>query len=757
MRARQTRPAEPGRARSSLAQPACSAPHPCHGFVADAPVCAVWPLPHPKPKSGGIWIGETASVEEKGATRYSAGKIAHIVNTCPSLARSYQIDDFVETFVPPIIIVATSRTATTSDNKMAKRKRSRQQAPAGGANDDFDPSASKLRLDTYQDVADSEDEFHANRDKILVDGLPSAKRRRQAEAEDLELSDEEVLGFSESDDEADYSDEAAVNGAGPEDEGDVSSESGDASADDDESEGAGWGSKKADYYNADEIETEQDMRDEEAEARRIQQRQRKALSEADFGLDDISTWADADAEEADEGALQGSVVKEVLPQLQITDDMSEAERLKLLKSRYPEFEPLTKELIRLEPVYQALTLQSQKQAPAGPAEPVPLETIKYQALSGYMGALAMYFALLTSTAEPDASKSLPMPASELREHDVIASLEQYQKLWAHLESLELGEEGSDTDEVDQLLPDLVEDQASDVASDESDLEPVIGLELAAVPETPAKAASRIRRAARLQRTEEALAQLPSAAPKQAKKKDQALSASRAPGNDANSDLGDEQTLLPHELAAKTQKRKSLRFYTSQIAQKANKRANAGRAAGGDDDIPHRERLRDRQDRLNKEAHNRGRKHDLAGSEADFSADDGGDSGAMTNREREGGINPDEQALESKVLAKKQSKLQRDEAYKLAKEEGGRVVMRPQVGLGPDGRREVGYVIEKNKGLTPHRKKIVKNPRVKKRVKYEDKTKKLRSMKPTYRGGEAKGGYGGELTGIKKNLVRSTKF
>ena len=74
-----------------------------------------------------------------------------------------------------------------------------------------------------------------------------------------------------------------------------------------------------------------------------------------------------------------------------------------------------------------------------------------------------------------------------------------------------------------------------------------------------------------------------------------------------------------------------------------------------------------------------------------------------------------------------------------------------------GKRKITYAIEKNKGLTPHRKKDVRNPRVKKRKKFDEKKKKLGSIKPVYKGGEARGGYGGELTGIKSNLVRSTKL
>jgi U3 small nucleolar RNA-associated protein 3 len=73
---------------------------------------------------------------------------------------------------------------------------------------------------------------------------------------------------------------------------------------------------------------------------------------------------------------------------------------------------------------------------------------------------------------------------------------------------------------------------------------------------------------------------------------------------------------------------------------------------------------------------------------------------------------------------------------------------------------ISYQIEKNKGLTPHRKKSVRNPRVKKKEKYKEKQKKLKSMMPVFDSKKKQAGganYGGELTGIKKGLVRSRKL
>jgi U3 small nucleolar RNA-associated protein 3 len=41
------------------------------------------------------------------------------------------------------------------------------------------------RIHTYEDVADSEDEFHINRNKILLDDGPNAKRRKRWEEEGM--------------------------------------------------------------------------------------------------------------------------------------------------------------------------------------------------------------------------------------------------------------------------------------------------------------------------------------------------------------------------------------------------------------------------------------------------------------------------------------------------------------------------------------------------------------------------------------------
>lgn len=47
---------------------------------------------------------------------------------------------------------------------------------------------SKLRINTWEDVADSEDEFYINRDKILLEEGPAQKKQRKIEEEGKNFS-----------------------------------------------------------------------------------------------------------------------------------------------------------------------------------------------------------------------------------------------------------------------------------------------------------------------------------------------------------------------------------------------------------------------------------------------------------------------------------------------------------------------------------------------------------------------------------------
>lgn len=590
----------------------------------------------------------------------------------------------------------------------------------------------------------------------------------------LEPSDEEVLAYSEQseDDEDDYDEHTGR-------EGERSDESGsEALVDEEEEEDGAWGASKKDYYNADAIETEQDALDEEKEALRLQKKHLERMNEADFGFDE-SEWLDADKEEAEEA--DGEVVTEVLPQVQITDDMSPTDRLKLLKTRYPEFEPLSKEFLDLQPLYNELALAAaaaqkmqQQRAARITGESknfkTPAAVIKYRALASYLAALTMYFALLTSTSSATGGNQVvALSPAELRDHPVMEGLVQCRELWSKVKGLSIANKIADSDTSNELEA-IEEEQDDDVSP--MDIEPRISEGTMAPPKTKkktkaqraaeaAQAAAEAKRAERLRKTEEELAALFSLTDKDAlrkapKTKKSIKSSAATFANDEDSDFGDETELSKHELDEKLRKKKSLRFYTSQIAQKQNKRGAAGKDVGGDADIPYRERLKDRQARLMAEAEKRGKKALLPEQEL------GGESDEEDRRQaqqiREEAASEDDEYYDLVAARSKQKKADKAAAaaaYAQAAREGAQVIEREEIGA--DGKRKISYAIAKNKGLTPHRKKDVRNPRVKKKKKYEEKKKKLSSIRQVYKGGEGRGGYKGETTGIKKGLVKSIKL
>jgi U3 small nucleolar RNA-associated protein 3 len=71
------------------------------------------------------------------------------------------------------------------------------------------------------------------------------------------------------------------------------------------------------------------------------------------------------------------------------------------------------------------------------------------------------------------------------------------------------------------------------------------------------------------------------------------------------------------------------------------------------------------------------------------------------------------------------------------------------------KRAINYKIEKNKGLTPHRNKLVRNPRVKHREKYRKALIKRKSVVPKVRHETKR--YSGEASGIRVGVVRSVKL
>lgn len=63
---------------------------------------------------------------------------------------------------------------------MGKKRKAGGQPFGHERSADVPEARTKLRINTYEDVANSEDEFFINRDKILLEEGPAQKRQRKA-------------------------------------------------------------------------------------------------------------------------------------------------------------------------------------------------------------------------------------------------------------------------------------------------------------------------------------------------------------------------------------------------------------------------------------------------------------------------------------------------------------------------------------------------------------------------------------------------
>lgn len=626
-------------------------------------------------------------------------------------------------------------------------------------------STKATKYDAEERFDDSEDEFYAGREKILLEENADLKRRRRLIEQEkyLEPSDEEILGYQ--DDETDEDEDEEQTNASQDEDGTKygmlqrskvnrklsPKYHGDNAEDEESSEEEHWGTNRSDYYNADIIETEADALEEEKEAKRLHQKQVKGMTEADFGFDETE-WIGEKSE-----ARQLKSYTEKLPEAQIPQDATDQQRLQILRSRYPELQHLAEDFLHLRSLKEELDMQCEQTArqiakgrELGDGLPA---TIKRDALTAYLAAISLYFVVLSSEVNgADVQSINAMPPLELHEHSIIQTLTRARELWDHV-----------ADEDTAALKSLPNTTAPNVP--QTSKPQVNGHKSVVVSaKPPKKQASDSKKPRKLdeQDLDEEYIDLSKIQLGQKKKKtskprklleiDELIRAANAEEVDSDSDFGDERPLTEEQYAEKDRKRKSLRFYTSQIASKANKRGIASREAGGDDDLPYRERQRDRQERLMKAAEARGN------DGADTFSDDG--EGDELGEELPLQARPDVNdeyydTVLNAAARKKADKKAKAEAYTVAARNGAEVYEEETVGA--DGKRAITYAIAKNKGLAPKRKKEVRNPRVKKRKKFDEKMKKLSSVRQVYKGGEGRGGYGGELTGIKTNIVKSVKL
>ena len=498
-----------------------------------------------------------------------------------------------------------------------KRKASTQMVASVGPGGHDSADARLGPINSYQDVADSEDDYWIKQDMILLDNDPEprAKRRKQWEQREnaLEDEEEEVLGFEDTDDDDNASvlERIQANLKRKSKRKTLAPEEQPLVEESDEDGDKGWqGATKDEYYDADVIETEEAALAEEKEVLRLEQNKLSKMTEADFVFDQ-EEWAGSS-----DNAKDVKVVTENLGDVGIIDSMTTEERNQLLKERYPEFDCLVTEFEELQPHLADF----RKDAEGKPWK--SFEVVKYWIAGCYVTALASYFAILTSPARDELGGDRPLEPDELRNHEVIEYLVRCRKGWMKVKSLR----SKMAPQPEKPPPPPPTDNRKCGREDDINNRPnktspsgPLDTENSIKPESK-KAPQMVKQTKEVQDAIADLELLPKV-PRKVKKT--AKSASEPAVEEDKSDFGEEEVMDSKYAAEKAAHKKSLRFYTSQIAQKSNRRTSAGRNFGGDMDIPYRERLKDRQARFTAKAQKHGSK---AGAGADLDSESPGDRG-----------------------------------------------------------------------------------------------------------------------------------
>lgn len=561
---------------------------------------------------------------------------------------------------------------------------------------------SSKAMSRQEDLSDNElDAFDASREKVLLNEAGEYLQNDIDSGE--EESDEEVMGLKYQDDNESEEDNEDVDNQ----EEDEEDEDGEENEEDTE----GWGSKK-NYYGGDDVSDDEDANGMAEEALRQQRKHLQDLEMEDFVDEEMMDDWKKTAEEYDnaENKTAGPVINEEVVDL---DSLDDDEKAKYLADSFPEFVPLLKEFNVLSSKLENFkTVQNN-----------PVVETKVVALTAYLSSISSYFAIFV-----DKLRSLDH--FSMKESPVMESILSSREVWRQASELNLDISQDDKELLDISIAEEEEISEPKFEEEEERMQTDSEEEEEEVSEEDKDDDKEIKIDVSTKR-----------------------SIKRAPKTVGGGDFTETATPDSVDKEEKDRRRRTLRFYTSKIDQSSNKLAHNERFTG-DLDLPYKERLFERQQRLVEEARKKGLGLDKAQLGEDLDNNDFDSDDEKLAKE----INVDaEDYYESVKQGKKDKKEARRAAHEQAKRaarEGSLAELQERVG--DDGKRALNFQILKNKGLTPNRRNDNRNARVKKRKRYEQAKKKLKSVRQVY-DDKNRGPYLGEKTGIKKGLSRSVKL
>lgn len=577
------------------------------------------------------------------------------------------------------------------------------------------------------------DDFADKREKVLLNDSTLAYRQSSDEEDLMDEEEEEVMAMSgdEEDEELDGA-EAYRKVFGRNLETEVPDEEDEEGMLDNEN---AWGATKNEYYGADDLDDQETAKEIEKEALRQQKKHLAELNMEDYYDDVVDEEWSKDAKEFDMKEFKAST-KQADAEIAIKSilNMDDSEKRQHLNTLFPEFIPLTRELKTLTEVHDGLKEHSKSE----------VNKLKLIALCSYLSTLSSYFAIFLHELHNNEE------FATMKDHPVMEAILTSKEIWRQASELPAEDTlEDDEDMVDSDVVTLVERDA-DITTPETDDESENSNDESKKFKNGGESEQEKDSEVDIDDFEEYVKQS-----RVTKKNNNASNDIDGIATDATSyEIEENADFIEDKIADidaedKRKRKKSLRFYTSKIDQQEMKKAEK---FTGDEDIPYKERLFERQQRLLEEARKRGLH---APKSADLDNEEFGSDDEQTSKT----INDKSSAEYYRQIlqGKKDKKEGRKKAHfdaLIAARDGKLNELSEEIG--EDGKRAINYQILKNKGLTPKRKKDNRNSRVKKRKKYEKAQKKLKSVRAVYSGGQ-NGPYEGEKTGIKKNLTRSVKF
>ncbi|KAJ2756494.1 something about silencing protein 10 [Coemansia pectinata] len=629
--------------------------------------------------------------------------------------------------------------------------------------------ASVKAIKTWDDVEhDSADEFDHSRDKVLL-GYDK-KLAKHDGTSDFD-SDEEVLKVNMR---ANSSSEDEVSDA---DEGEFYSDQ--EKKKKSSLEDGAWGKQKYNYYDADDIgsdtgDDEDAANEEEEEAMRLQKRQLEALDEDDF-IDDFSTQLGVSTKAERSGAARlVAAVDDEQAQIDLDKvsfgvdgsyDLSDAKRLalerlpekekqRIIQAESPELLSLVADVdthwshVRLH-IRPLLDRASALGVKTDDHPALAFYSAKYQLLMSYLNNIAVYLVMKASTAAERGGV-------ELRDHPVIASIVEFRRRLEMMDALQTRLGPLLDLFVEELTSGAITAASETAAADsEEDAEMADIADVQPSAEPKKRSRTKTRRAGAFLETAgdasgDSYAELQAMLKKEraaSRKKGRSVATSWEALEDG--DFGEQEQLDEGDAEDKARAVRRLRHHAKRITQARAKRDTRD-TLSGDIDVPYKDR------RLAKLRYDE-KSADATRARAEHYGDDL-DSGSDVAEEAAPEEEEDDyysqvarstQAAKDQRLAEKQARLEAQWQHMVEANVAGEAAVEGEV------KRNVNYQILKNRGLVPKRTKEQRNPRVKRRNRYEQAKKKLNSSVTQVRALE--GNYGGEATGIKAHLSRSTRF